>query len=489
MAGGVTVAQLFDGVNQRFRPDKAAGVTLTFHFDIAGTGQYTIAIQNGECKVYNTFSGTPDCIISTDNDTYIGLETGDINPQEALMSGKVQVSNLMAMVNFAKYFKKYEPETINSPISRGKRDLPTGPLSGIRVIDFSRLLPGPLATLYMAQMGAEVIKVEDPLSPDYIRNFPPFINGVSAYYLALNSGKYSVSVSFSNQKEQLTTLIKDADILVEQYRPGVMDSMGFGYEAIKAINPRIIYCSITGYGQKGPMAQLAGHDLNYLAESGLLGLNTDENGKPVLPAFQLADVAGGSNMALTACLAALFERERSGLGKHLDVAMAKNATPVLALPLASQQAVGHTIKELAGQIANYNIYPCADGRYVALGALEPKFWAGFCKAVNKPHWEARIAEMTRSATDALKSDLTQLFGSQNTQYWVALGKQFDICISPVKQLDELLTDEYLQQSGAFSASTFNGETIYGVKFPVEMGLIADTIPHAPFLGEDNSLFL
>lgn len=489
MAGGVTVAQLFDGVKQRFRADKAVGVSLTFHFDIAGAGQYTIAIQNGECNVFATFSGIADCIITTDNDTYIGLETGNINPQEALIQGKVQVSNLMAMLDFAKYFKKYEMPAAQQPAGRGKRHLPEGPLSGIRVIDFSRLLPGPLTTLFMAQMGAEVIKVEDPQSPDYIRNFPPFINGQSAYYLALNSGKYSVSISFSKQKEQLLGLITQADILVEQYRPGVMGSMGFGYEAVKAINPRIIYCSITGYGQTGNMAQLAGHDLNYLAESGLLGLNTDENGKPIMPAFQLADVAGGSNMALTACLAALFQRERTGRGQYLDVAMTKNVVPVLALPLAAQQTAGHTIKELAGHIANYNIYSCSDGRYVALGALEPKFWAGFCKAVNKPHWEGRIAKMDKLSTDGLKNDLKALFASQNTQYWVGLGKQFDICISSVKQLDELLTDEYLQQSGAFSSSTFNEETIYGMKFPVEMGANNSNMPHAPFLGEDNSLFL
>lgn len=485
----ITVKQLFDSVPGRFRADKAQGVNLTFHFDIAGAGQYTIAITNGECAVYTTLHGTADCVITTGSDTYIGLETGTINPQEALMAGKVQVSNLMAMLSFAKYFKKFEAGATALPTRRGKRQLPNGPLSGIRVIDFSRLLPGPLATLFMAQMGAEVIKVEDPASPDYIRSFPPFINGQSVYYLALNSGKYSVSLSFNNDKAKLLELIKTADVLVEQYRPGIMAAMGLGYDDIKALNPRIIYCAITGYGQTGSHAPLAGHDLNYLAESGLLGMNTDETGKPVIPAFQLADVAGGSNMAVTACLAALFERERTGKGKYIDVAMAKAVTPMLALPLAAQQATGHTINELAGHIANYNTYLCADGKYIAFGALEPKFWAGFCNAVGKPEWINRIAKMDKPAITELKNDLSALFATQNALYWQQLGTQYDVCISVVKQLGDVLADDYLNEVNAFAPISFEGHTIYGVQFPVEMGANKAPVPHAPYLGEDNSLFI
>lgn len=484
-----TVAQLFGSVTQRFRPEKAAGVALIFHFDIAGNtgGQYTIAIQNGACQVTVGLIGTADCLIATDAATYVGLETGSINPQEALMQGKVQVSNIMHMLNFAKLFKKFEEEQPKIT-SRGKRHLPAGPLTGIRVVDFSRLLPGPLATLFMAQMGAEVIKVEDKHSPDYIRSFPPFINGQSAYYLGLNTGKYSVCLNFNDDKARLLELIKTADILVEQYRPGVMDSMGFGYQTIKQLNPRIIYCSITGYGQTGAMAQLAGHDLNYLAQSGLLGLNVDETGKPVIPAFQLADVSGGSHTALTACLAALFERERTGQGKYLDVAMAKSVTPLLALPLASQQATGHTIKELAGHIANYNIYKCADGKYIALGALEAKFWSGFCQAIDKPDWQARIANMEDNAVQALKNDLEGIFATHPSAYWQQIGAKHDICISIVKQLGDLTTDAFMVESNALATFNFEGKDIAGVQFPVQFNQGAAALPHAPYLGEDNELF-
>jgi len=219
-----------------------------------------------------------------------------------------------------------------------------------------------------------------------------------------------------------------------------------------------------------------------------LGLNVDENGKPVMPAFQLADVAGGSHTALTACLAALFERERTGKGNYLDVAMAKAVTPLLALPLAAQQATGHTINELAGHIANYNTYKCADGKYIALGALEPKFWIGLCQAIDKPDWEARIANMEDNAVQALKNDLAELFATRPATHWQQIGVKYDVCISIIKQLADLTTDTFLQQSNAFSSVNFEGAAISGVQFPVQFSKDAPPLPHAPYLGEDNELF-
>lgn len=486
----ITPAQLFDSVKTRFRKEKADGVTLIFHFDIAAPNacQYTISVANGDCSVSIGLIGTPDCLIEATGDAYVGLETGTINPQEALMSGLVKVSNLMNMLAFAKLFKKYEAENTAPAQGRGIRHLPKGPLSGVRVIDFTRLLPGPLSTMFMAEMGAEVIKVEDKDSPDYIRTFPPFINGVSAYYLALNAGKYSVSANFRTEKQRLIDLIKTADVLVEQYRPGIMADMGLGYDTLKEINPRLIYISITGYGQSNGNAQLAGHDLNYLAASGILGLNKDENGKPVMPGFQLADVGGGSYMALTACTAALYEREKTGKGKFIDVSMANAVVPLLALPLASQQAQGKTITELGGGIANYNIYACANGRYMAFGALEPKFWAGFCKAIAKPEWEGRIAYSDEASVKQLKTDLEAVFIQKPAEEWEAIGNAADVCITVIRELEDLTGDEFLKATNAFNPVNVNGQQVYTVAFPVNFSGTANSLPAAPFLGEDNNLF-
>jgi crotonobetainyl-CoA:carnitine CoA-transferase CaiB-like acyl-CoA transferase/putative sterol carrier protein len=485
----VTPAQLFQSVTTRFRAEKADGVTLTFHFDISAPGacKYTIAIAIGECTVAEGLHGTADCLIETDGDTYVGLETGVINPQDALMQGKVKVSNLMNMLAFAKLFKKYEINTVTQQ-GRGKRQLPSGPLTGVRVVDFTRLLPGPLATMFMAEMGAEVLKIEDINSPDYIRTFPPFINGVSAYYLALNAGKYSISVDLRTEKQRLIDLIKTADVLVEQYRPGVMANMGLGYEKLKEINPRLIYISITGYGQSNSNAQLAGHDLNYLAASGLLGLNKDANGKPVMPGFQLADVGGGSYIALAACTAALYEREKTGIGKFIDVSMANAVVPLLALPFASQQAQGQTITELGGALANYNIYCCADGKYVALGALEPKFWAGFCAIINKHEWINLIAKQDAATVNALKNDLEAVFSQKPAAEWEALGNKADVCITVIRDLEDLATDSFLNETGAFNTIVTDGHKVKTMAFPVNFSGTKNNLPAAPFLGEDNNLF-
>jgi len=486
----ITPAQLFQSVAARFRTEKANGVTLTFHFDISAPGgcQYTIAIANGSCAVAEGLQGAANCLIETDGDTYVGLETGAINPQDALMQGKVKVSNLMDMLAFAKLFKKFEVTTTTPQQVRGKRQLPVGPLTGVRVIDFTRLLPGPLATMFMAEMGAEVLKIEDKNSPDYIRTFPPFINGVSAYYLALNAGKYSVSVDLRVERQRLIDLIKTADVLVEQYRPGVMANMGLGYEKLKQINPRLIYISITGYGQSNSNAQLAGHDLNYLAASGLLGLNKDANGKPVMPGFQLADVGGGSYLALTACTAALYEREKTGTGKFIDVSMANAVVPLLALPFASQQAQGHTITELGGALANYNIYRCADGKYIALGALEPKFWAGFCAIINKPEWVNLIAKQDAASVNALKNDLEAVFSQKPATEWETLGNKADVCITVIRDLEDLATDSFLNETRAFNTIVADRNQVKTIAFPVNFSGTNNILPAAPFLGEDNNLF-
>ena len=205
------------------------------------------------------------------------------------------------------------------------------PLTGIKILDLSRLLPGPLATQMLADMGAEIIKIEDLNSPDYIRFFPPFVDDDSALYLSLNRNKRSIALNLKSQegKELFFALVKSADVVVEQFRPGVLEKMGMGYSQAKAINPKIIYVSITGFGQTGPYAQKAGHDLNYIAMSGLLA-NIGTKERPVIPGVQIADVSG-SYAAVSGCLAALLQRSKTGEGQHVDISMTESAMPFATL--------------------------------------------------------------------------------------------------------------------------------------------------------------
>lgn len=339
-----------------------------------------------------------------------------------------------------------------------------GPLSGYRIIDLSKLLPGPLATLWMAQQGAEVIKVESPASPDPVRHYPPMKDGVSAFYAALNAGKRSLSVDYRNEagRDALLRLVESADVVVEQFRPGVLDAFGLGYAALRQRNPRIIMLSITGYGQQGAMADMPGHDLNYLSYSGVLDGLRDSNGNPLIPQAQLADVAGGSMMALNATVTALLHRERRGEGQHVDVAMARNVAVLQLLRIAEEQATGSYDAYLSGKLACYNVYRCADGRHVALGALEPKFWMRFCNLVGHPEWAVRLPD------PSLKDDLAAMFVTRPMKHWTDTLEHEQVCLSPVLTVQE-----------AIRHPLFSG----GFPHPVGNVPLSD----APTLGADNGM--
>jgi crotonobetainyl-CoA:carnitine CoA-transferase CaiB-like acyl-CoA transferase len=329
------------------------------------------------------------------------------------------------------------------------RQAAQGPLTGLRILDFTRLLPGPLATMQLAELGAEVWKVEHPDRPDYVREALPQQAGVAAYYRALNRSKRSLSIAYDQPEglEALRARIREADLGIEQFRPGVMDALGLGVEDVWAINPRCSYVSLTGFGQQGPRRDQAGHDLNYLALSGILSLNRDARGRPVIPGFQLADIAGGSYLAVSACTLALLAAQRTGQGEYVDVGMAGGLLPLLTLPWADYQATGelpangHT--PLSGAWVNYQVYETADGRWVALGALEPKFWERFCEAVERPGWKAWLGE-----TPAAHPEVAALFASRSRDEWAALGARVDCCLSPVLALDELPTEP--QWAGAWA---------------------------------------
>jgi len=435
------IRQVFASIPARFRKEKAEGYQTTFHFDLDGL-QQTVTIADGRCTVSEGLMGNATCVVRAKAETYLSLELGELNPQMALMTGKVKVSDLSEMMRFAKCFRKFGSEQV---IASEERPAPIGPLSGYRILDLTKLLPGPLATLWLAQQGAEVIKVEDPSSPDPIRDYPPMKEGLSVYYQALNAGKRSLALDYRKDegRELLLRMVKDADVVMEQFRPGVMNAFGLGFETLRAINPKIIMVSITGYGQTGPMADFPGHDINYLSYSGLLDGLRDADGNPVIPTAQLADVAGGSMMALNAVTTALLHRERTGLGQHVDVAMARTLPHLHALRWAEEQATDSYEGHLSGRLASYNVYRCADGRHVALGALEPKFWKKFCQSVHRPDWESRILEADQTA---LKNEVSALFASQSMQRWTGLLEGNEVCLSPVLTLREAAAHPLFTQS-------------------------------------------
>jgi crotonobetainyl-CoA:carnitine CoA-transferase CaiB-like acyl-CoA transferase len=326
------------------------------------------------------------------------------------------------------------------------------PLEGLRVLDLTRLLPGGYCSLLLADFGAEVIKVEDTGLGDYVRWSPPYYEGAdetakSALFLSLNRGKRSIRINLKHDQGQevLLRLVRDADVLLESFRPGVLDRLGVGWERLKAENERLIYCAITGYGQDGPNRDRSGHDMNYLGLNGLLGLTGEADGPPVQSAGQIADLGGGGLMAVVGVLIALHERERSGQGQFVDCSMFDGALSWLAMVVADMFATGQAPQRgrlhLAGGITCYRPYRCADG-YVTLGALEPKFWANFCRGVRREDLLERAFDPPGSATHRA---VEAVFAERTRAQWAAFATEHDCCLEPVLGLDEAM------QSGQVAA--------------------------------------
>jgi alpha-methylacyl-CoA racemase len=327
----------------------------------------------------------------------------------------------------------------------------TLPLEGIRVLDLTRLLPGGFCSLLLSDFGADVIKVEDTAAGDYIRAWPPYYDGVdestkSALFLSLNRGKRSIRLDLKRAegREAFLRAVARADVVLESFRPGVLDRLGVGYDAMRAANPRIVYCAITGYGQDGPNRDRSGHDMNYLGLVGLLGLTGDPDGPPVQAAGQIADIGGGALMAAFAILAALRERDRSGEGQVVDVSMADGALSWLAMVAARYFAGGVTPRrgdlELAGAIACYRPYRCADG-WVTLGALEPKFWQAWCRGVGR---EDLVEQQFAPPGSDAHREVEAIFARRTREDWRAFASEHDCCLEPVLDLDEALDSELVR---------------------------------------------
>ena len=325
------------------------------------------------------------------------------------------------------------------------------PLSGLTVLDFSTLLPGPLAALMLAEAGAEVIKIERPGGED-MRSFPPLWDGESAVYAMLNRGKRRLTLDLKNDEDRATLdpLLKRADILIEQFRPGVMDRLGLGFDAVHARNPRLIYCSISGYGANGPRAHEAGHDINYIGATGLLALQPGPADRPVVPPMLAADIAGGSFPAVINILLALRARDRSGKGCRLDIAMTDAMFTFGWYAMALGEAAGRFPAPgelaLAGGSPRYQIYPAKDGRLIACGALEQKFWTAFTQAIGlTPEFvdDSRDPAATRDA-------VARLIASKTSEEWRPVLAGADCCVTVIASLEEAMRDPHFRERGLFA---------------------------------------
>ena len=312
------------------------------------------------------------------------------------------------------------------------------PLTGIRVLDLTRLLPGPFCTLLLADMGADVIKVEEPGSGDYMRWTPPLVDGQSAIFNAVNRNKRSITLNLKADagRDLLLRLIDTADVLVEGNRPGVMDRLRLGWDVIQARNPRLVMCSITGYGQDGPFALRAGHDLNYMAIAGALGLNGERNRSPFPLSAQVADIGGGSLFPAVAILGALLEVQRGGKARWIDTSMTDGAMSFLATALAAHSAgerMDRGDHRLSGRYPCYRVYECKGGGFYSVGALEPKFWTALCEAMDRPD----LIEFHLSTDLASQRKVEEVFASRTREQWEEKLDGLDVCCEPVLTLDEV----------------------------------------------------
>ncbi|MFP6845583.1 MAG: CaiB/BaiF CoA-transferase family protein [Thalassolituus sp.] len=339
------------------------------------------------------------------------------------------------------------------------------PLEGMTVLDLSRLLPGPMCSMHLRDMGARVIKVEDTKAGDYTRFMGMPKGMVSPAFHILNRGKESISLDISHAEGHalLLRLVEKTDILLESFRPGVMTRLGLSYEALKAINPKIVVCSISGYGQTGPWAEKAGHDMNYCATAGVLEQMGEAHGAPVLGNFQIADLAGGSLSAAMAIMAGVVGSLRHGEGSYLDISMTDCTFAHNVITMASMNLMGKSLPRgqdmLTGARPCYSIYATADHQYMAVGALEEKFWLQVCDVLNKPQWKARYLDMGNKAEE-LRAEVAAVFASEPQAHWRDLFADADCCVTPILtpqaafEHPQLLAREMVQE-----LTTPSGQTI------------------------------
>jgi crotonobetainyl-CoA:carnitine CoA-transferase CaiB-like acyl-CoA transferase len=374
----------------------------------------------------------------------------------------------------------------------------SGPLSDVRVLDLTRLLPGGFCTLLLADLGADVIKVEDTGQGDYVRWAPPYYGSEeqtplgtrSAIYLGLNRNKRSIRLDLKQEgaRQALLKLTESADVLVESFRPGVLDRLGVGYDVLRQANPALVYCPITGYGQDGPNRDRAGHDMNYLGLNGVLGLTGEAGGPPIQSGAQIADLGGGGLMAAVGILAALQEARRSGQGQMVDISMTDGSLAWLVMEAARYYGSGEVPQRgnimLSGGIICYRPYEVKDG-WVTCGALEPKFWAAFCRGVDR---EDLIEHQFENPGSDAHNQVIEIFKTRTREEWKAFNDEHDAMIEPVLDLDEALESELVREREmtlSYEQPEIGEVTQLG--FPIKLsGTPASVHRHAPALGEHTA---
>ncbi len=371
------------------------------------------------------------------------------------------------------------------------------PLSGIRILDLSRLIPGPQASQMLADLGADVIKIEEPGIGDYMRATPPYgPGGMSLYYHAFNRNKRSMTLNLkiAEGREIFLRMVRKADVVLESFRPGVMERLGLGYPQLKEIAPHLIYCAISGYGQDGPYSQRAGHDLNYAGYAGLLYYNRAPDGEPAMPPTQFGDLVGGSSMAVIGIMAALLERTQTGEGRLIDVSMTEGVLSLLPLAattyLNSGEAPLPGRSTLDGGLPCYNIYETKDGKHITLAALEPKFWHTFCTRVGHlellPFHTPVGPEEREQAMHILRS----IFKNKTRDEWVAELGDIDACVGPVYSIDEAVHDPNAQARGVTVNSVGSAATLRTLSsFPRLSGHASEQRYPPPTLGEHTGELL
>ncbi|HLO61577.1 MAG TPA: CaiB/BaiF CoA-transferase family protein [Azonexus sp.] len=364
------------------------------------------------------------------------------------------------------------------------------PLAGIRVLDLTRLLPGPVATLHLADLGAEVIKIEDPQLGDYARTLgsgqgEP--NGESsAYFRMINRNKQGLVLDLKKPEgvDIFLRLAATADVIVESFRPGVVDKLGIGYETVRALNPKITYCAISGYGQDGPYKHLAGHDINYLGYAGVLEQIGIEGSAPAIPNFQIADLLGGALTAAMGILAAVVDAQRSGQGRHVDVSMTDSVLAHTYFAMLRLKDTGRSAPRgadlLTGGLPCYATYRCADGKYMAVGALEGKFWQVCCSVLERPEWVARQWDA------GLRTEMAALFATRERDDWAARFAASDCCVTPVLSPEEALRNEQLVARGMILRSDDLTQFAPPLKLSEHEFAIRQPAPRA---GEHNAAIL
>ncbi|WP_375457872.1 CaiB/BaiF CoA transferase family protein [uncultured Enterovirga sp.] len=369
------------------------------------------------------------------------------------------------------------------------------PLEGLFVLDFSTLLPGPMAGLLLAEAGAEVVKVEREGSGEEMRGYAPLWGGDGVNFALLNRGKKSIALNLKDEaaRAKLLPLVEKADILLEQFRPGAMARLGLDYATLSGINPRLIYCSITGYGQTGPKLNAAGHDLNYIGDSGLLALSMGEPSRGIVPPALIADIAGGAYPAVINILLALRERDRTGVGCHLDIAMTDNLFPftywAMGNGLAAGEWPGNGTDLVTGGSPRYQLYGTADGRVVAAAPLEQKFWVTFCELIGL---DPALRDDSRDP-DATRTGVAALIARETGEHWRALFAGKDCCCSVVATIREAMDDPHFQARGLFDrrVTNFDGQSLPALPVPIAPAFREDASVsrETPGLGAHNQDYL